>query len=289
MSSDTGAGRAEPTSADGHRDRLPLVVVSASFDSFGLADVRRLQAARRAGRVHVRVWSDRLVAERTGKRPTLPEGERLFLARSMRYVDSASLVDRIASAIRPVDGEQPRLVVAAGDEDPELRRAGERRGINLVVVRDDELTGLPDDDLPPSDPNARRVIVTGCYDWLHSGHVEFFHEAAALGELYVVVGSDRNVRLLKGPGHPLRGERERRYMAQAVRAVHRAQISTGHGWMDAEPEIATIRPHVYVVNEDGDQPEKREFCRAHGLQYVVHRRTPHRGLPRRTSTSLRGY
>jgi hypothetical protein len=46
---------------------------------------------------------------------------------------------------------------------------------------------------------------------------------------------------------------------------------------------------VYVVNEDGDQPEKREFCRAHGLEYVVLERRPHPGLPRRTSTDLRGY
>jgi hypothetical protein len=78
-------------------------------------------------------------------------------------------------------------------------------------------------------------------------------------------------------------------MVQAVRHVHRAVISTGTGWMDAEPEIAWIEPHVYVVNEDGDQPEKRDFCRAHGLEYVVLRRRPHRGLPKRTSTELRGF
>ena len=93
------------------------------------------------------------------------------------------------------------------------------------------------------------MIVTGCFDWLHSGHIQFFLDAAALGELYVVVGSDRNVRHLKGPGHPLRNQDERRYMAQAVRAVHRAEVSTGSGWMDAEPEIARIQPHLYVVNE----------------------------------------
>jgi hypothetical protein len=71
--------------------------------------------------------------------------------------------------------------------------------------------------------------------------------------------------------------------------VERSLISTGTGWMDAEPEIDAIAPHVYVVNEDGDQPEKREFCRAHGLEYVVLERRPHPGLPRRTSTDLRGY
>ena len=79
--------------------------------------------------------------------------------------------------------------------------------------------------------------MTGCFDWFHSGHVRFFEEASALGELYVVVGHDANVRLLKGEGHPLFPQEERRYLVAAVRYVHRALISSGEGWLDAEPEI----------------------------------------------------
>jgi hypothetical protein len=43
------------------------------------------------------------------------------------------------------------------------------------------------------------------------------------------------------------------------------------------------------VNEDGDKPEKREFCKAHGIQYVVLKRMPKEGLPIRESTVLRGF
>jgi glycerol-3-phosphate cytidylyltransferase-like family protein len=82
---------------------------------------------------------------------------------------------------------------------------------------------------------------------------------------------------------------ERRYMVQSVRYVKQALISTGQGWMDAEPEIAMIKPDMYAVNEDGDKPEKREFCQAHDIQYVVLKRTPKEGLPRRQSTDLRGF
>jgi hypothetical protein len=59
--------------------------------------------------------------------------------------------------------------------------------------------------------------------------------------------------------------------------------------MDAEPEIAEIGATHYVVNEDGDQPEKREFCRTRGIEYVVLQRLPHAGLPARSSTELRGF
>ena len=84
-------------------------------------------------------------------------------------------------------------------------------------------------------------------------------------------------------------EEERRYMVNAIRYVKRALISTGTGWMDAEPEIEAIQPDMYVVNEDGDKPEKREFCKQRGLDYVVLKRAPAEGLPRRESTHLRGF
>ena len=59
--------------------------------------------------------------------------------------------------------------------------------------------------------------------------------------------------------------------------------------MDAEPEIERTAPDIYVVNEDGDKPEKRAFCAEHGLEYVVLKRTPKDGLSKRSSTDLRGF
>ena len=80
---------------------------------------------------------------------------------------------------------------------------------------------------------------------------------------------------------------ERRYLVQSIRYVKQALISTGHGWLDAEPEIRRIKPHIYAVNEDGDRPEKRQYCQSHGIEYRVLRRLPKQGLPRRQSTDLR--
>ncbi len=44
----------------------------------------------------------------------------------------------------------------------------------------------------------KKVLVSGCFDLLHPGHVTFFKEASGYGELYVAVGTDENVKLLKG-------------------------------------------------------------------------------------------
>jgi len=62
-----------------------------------------------------------------------------------------------------------------------------------------------------------------------------------------------------------------------------------NGWLDAEPEIGVIQPDMYAVNEDGDKPEKREYCEKNGIEYVVLKREPKAGLTRRQSTALRGF
>ena len=133
---------------------------------------------------------------------------------------------------------------------------------------------------------GKKVVVTGCFDWFHSGHVAFFEEAARLGGVIRHRGPRRNIALLKGKGHPLFPQAERLYMVQSVRFVGQALISTGNGWMDAEPEILALKPDIYAVNEDGDVPEKREFCARHGIEYRVLKRLPKTGLTPRYSTDL---
>jgi len=159
------------------------------------------------------------------------------------------------------------------------------------VVRNARCAEYPKADgaIRPPTPGHPKVVVTGCYDWFHSGHVRFFEEVSAYGDLYVTVGNDKTIRVLKGAGHPLFKEQERRYLCASIRYVHQALISSGMGWLDAAPEIERIRPDIYAVNEDGDRPEKRAFCAERGIQYLVLKRVPKEGLTRRSSTSLRGF
>ncbi len=273
------------------------VVVEASLDDLRSDDVRFLQEAARLGPLHVRIPSDDLVTSTTAAPPHFPAIERLFLAESMRWVERASIVERsVTDELGALAAEGASLVVRgevggpiAGAAALALQAEARAAGVPCHVVTTSDRAGFPveEPDAPPA--GMPRVVVTGCYDWLHSGHVRFFMDAAAYGALYAVVGSDRNVALLKGPGHPLQREAERRYMVGAVRSVHQCLVSSGSGWMDAEPEMAWIEPDFYVVNEDGDQPQKREFCRANGIEYVVLARVPHAGLPSRSSTALRGF
>ena len=268
------------------------VLVTGGFDNLRSRHVRFLQEAAKWGNVHVALWSDETLAAREGKPPRFPESERQYLLASLRFVDRVTLVKGAleSDALPDVEGVPAPLWIVDEESDTPGRRAqAEARSIPYRIIPNRDLSGFPPPPLAPPafDSGRKRVMVTGCFDWFHSGHVRFFEEVSALGDLYVVVGHDANIRLLKGEGHPLLSQAERLYMVSSVRHVYRAMISTGHGWMDAEPEIALVEPDFYVVNEDGDKPEKRAFCAEHGIEYVVLKRIPKAGLPRRESTLLR--
>jgi cytidyltransferase-like protein len=272
---------------------MKTIVISGCFNNIQSRDVRFLEEAAKLGPLTVLLWSDGAYQQLKGRKPEFPQEERQYFLESVRYVNKVILVDGMISPdeIPHVIGLQVDIWVVPESQDTFSKRhyCGSY-GIEYIIVKEKELAGFPVIPIDPELlPARKKVLVTGCYDWFHSGHVRFFEESCELGDLYVVVGNDENVRFLKGAGHPLLSEVERRYMVQSIRFVKQALISSGNGWMDAEPEIEKIKPNYYVVNEDGDKPEKREFCQAHGLEYVVLKRVPKEGLKARQSTDLRGF
>ena len=275
----------------------PKVVVLGDFDDLRSTDVRFLQEAARRGAVEVLLLSDRAADFSADRSPAFPVEERQYLVEAIRYVSAVRVIDEFrdpASIVARCARGARAWAVREADACPTARSFCESAGLEYVIILDEELEGFPVVTGPaPQEPLAKegrkRAIVTGCYDWLHSGHVRFFEEVSELAELYVTVGSDRNIEHLKGEGHPLYSEEERRYLVGSIRYVKQAMVATGWGWLDAEPEIERIRPDIYAVNEDGDRPEKREFCEARGIEYRVLRRLPRPGLPARQSTDFRGF
>lgn len=132
----------------------------------------------------------------------------------------------------------------------------------------------------------KKVFVSGCYDLLHSGHVEFFRQAAEYGDLYVGIGSDATILHYKGH-RTMFDERERLFMVKSIRYVKDAYINAGSGIMDFVPTVDSLRPDILVVNEDGATEEKRRFCEARGMEYIVLKRDPHEGLEAHSSTAIK--
>lgn len=132
----------------------------------------------------------------------------------------------------------------------------------------------------------KKVFVSGCYDLLHSGHVEFFRQASQYGDLYVGIGSDQTILGYKHH-KTFYPEQERLFMVKSIKYVKDAYINQGDGIMDFVPTIDIVKPDIFVVNADGSSETKRQFCEERGIEYVVLQRTPADGLTARSSTDIK--
>ena len=132
----------------------------------------------------------------------------------------------------------------------------------------------------------KKVFVSGCYDLLHSGHVEFFQQASQFGDLYVGIGSDATYLEYKHR-KPMFPQEERLFMVKNIKAVKEAYINEGSGVIDFIPTLDIVKPDIFVVNAEGGSPAKRQLCEERGIEYIELERTPHEGLEARSSSSLK--
>lgn len=132
----------------------------------------------------------------------------------------------------------------------------------------------------------KKVFVSGCFDLLHSGHIEFFKQASQYGDLYVGIGSDATYLEYKHR-KPMFPQDERLFMVKNIKAVKDAFINEGSGVIDFLPTLDTVKPDILVVNAEGGSEDKRRICEERGIIYIELQRTPHEGLQARSSSSLK--
>jgi len=266
------------------------IVVSDGFDDIKSRDLRFLEDAAKLGELTVLLWPDVTLQKLTGKAPKFPLAERLYFLNAVRHVsrvveaDGSNNFDTLPKNLRADVWADCETTTSAARQ-----KFAAQNKIAYRVFKAGELKSFPESPTMASAPGRKKVVVTGSYDWFHSGHVRFLEEVSGYGDLYVVVGHDANILLLKGEGHPLLPEAERRYVVGSIKFVKQALISSGDGWLDADPEIRKLKPDIYAVNDDGDKGGKRDYCRKLGIEYLMLKRTPAPGLPRRSSTDLRGF
>lgn len=133
---------------------------------------------------------------------------------------------------------------------------------------------------------SKKVLVSGCFDLLHGGHIAFLKTAASYGKLYVSVGTDNNLLQLKGK-RPFFSQEERLYIVKSIKYVCEAFLTSGSGMLDFEPDLMRINPDIFIVNTDGHTPEKERLCKKNGIEYVVLERIPETGLPPRSSSDTK--
>jgi cytidyltransferase-like protein len=133
------------------------------------------------------------------------------------------------------------------------------------------------------------VFVSGCYDLLHAGHIQFFRDARALGdELTVCFASAEVLWAHKGRRSSLADEHKAAILA-SLSMVDRVVIGEGtKRGLDFEDHFLRLRPDILAVTSDDQYGElKRELCARVAAKYHVLEKRPPSFTPVSTSQLVR--
>jgi len=92
------------------------------------------------------------------------------------------------------------------------------------------------------------VFTNGCFDILHSGHIQYLEQAKALGDILVLgLNSDDSVRRIKGAPRPIVSEKDRAFVVAALQCVDLVVIFE----QDTPYElIRLLKPDILVKGGD---------------------------------------
>jgi cytidyltransferase-like protein len=134
------------------------------------------------------------------------------------------------------------------------------------------------------------VFVSGCYDILHAGHIQFFREARDLGdELTVCFASARVLWDHKRRRSSLPDEHKAAIIASLTMVDH-VVIGNGHQLgLDFADHFLRLQPDILAVTDDDRYGDlKRQLCVQVGARYHVLDKTPPKFTPVSTSQLVNG-
>lgn len=108
-----------------------------------------------------------------------------------------------------------------------------------------------------------RIVVNGCFDLLHPGHIKLLEVARSYPNSYVLVliDSDKRIKELKGHVRPIITELDRAYLINNLKLVDRVEI------FDSDEELISLirdyKPDIMVKGADyiGKRIIGEEFCK----------------------------
>ncbi|MBI5530085.1 MAG: adenylyltransferase/cytidyltransferase family protein [Candidatus Doudnabacteria bacterium] len=119
------------------------------------------------------------------------------------------------------------------------------------------------------------VMVSGCYDIVHLGHVRFLTDAKALADLLIVsVGSDKSLTELKGAGRPVMNQEYRASMLASLLPVDYVVIENEPLQMpnriNFEQLVSKVKPDFFAVNNtDKSIDVKKELLNKYGCELKI--------------------
>lgn len=93
------------------------------------------------------------------------------------------------------------------------------------------------------------IWTNGCFDIIHSGHIELFRYAKSFGEKLVVgIDTDNRVKTSKGPGRPINSLEDRVNVVSSIKYVD--EVVTFSSDTELLERIKTSKASLIVVGSD---------------------------------------
>ncbi len=120
--------------------------------------------------------------------------------------------------------------------------------------------------------NKKIVLVGGCFDILHFGHIRFLQEAKKLGDvLMVALESDENVKRLKGHKRPFHTQEQRANILAELRSVdYVLSLPPMERHEEYESLVNRIHPDLIAwTSEDKYAEQKRKQAESVGAELRI--------------------
>jgi len=105
----------------------------------------------------------------------------------------------------------------------------------------------------------KTVLVGGCFDIVHLGHIKFLEKAKKEGNvLIILLESDKNIRKNKGEDRPINNQKNRAEFLTKLKMVdYVVELPEMKKDDDYLKLIKKIKPNVIAVSENDDNLEKK--------------------------------
>lgn len=135
----------------------------------------------------------------------------------------------------------------------------------------------------------KKVFVSGCYDIIHAGHLQFFEEARAAGDYLIVSFASSEVLWHHKRRKPSIPDDHKLALLQGIRVIDEVVIGKDlDEGIDFREDFLRIRPDFLIVTEDDKYADlKKSLCAETGAQYVVLPKTPPKFAPISSSSIVR--
>jgi cytidyltransferase-like protein len=87
----------------------------------------------------------------------------------------------------------------------------------------------------------KAIIVSGYFNPIHKGHIEYFNHAKALGDQLIVIVNNQHQRTLKG-SKAFQDEKERVYIVSNIKCVDQVYLS-----IDEDRTVSATIQHIHQL------------------------------------------